>query len=206
MVKIRWWGNVFSDSSLLKYSEPKIGQSTGPGKIGLVHQCTGSFVVWRIMVVYVTLMRNLQAFLSSEGPLIGKAFAGCRKNVSARAFFSTAPPGNHKPSLKDIANEEVGAIKFSTSKANSRVCSVEKAMGSSYQRSWWEVLPFSLAGIAFLAWCFFRKETDTDKIMERTLSDHLPDIELFKAEPEDAEQPDNQLSKQRMVTPAIRDQ
>lgn len=134
------------------------------------------------------LVRNLHVFSSSNRHLFGTSFAGCRQYNSTRAF-STAPH-DQKSSLKEIENEEDGAIKFSTSKASGSVWSVEKALGGGHQKPWWKVLPLSLAAIAFLVWCILRKETEVDRIMGQTLSDHFPDLILSEAEPEeDAKKP-----------------
>ncbi|XP_069762721.1 ubiquinol-cytochrome c reductase complex assembly factor 4 [Narcine bancroftii] len=141
-----------------------------------------------MVVMCVVLARNLQAFSPSNRHLLGTAVACGRKNNSARAFFSTSP-GEHQSSSKDVKNEEAGTIKFSTSKANNHVWSVEKALGSDHQKPWWKVLPFSLAGIALVVWCFFRKETDVDRIMEQSLSDHFPDLKLSDAEPKEVKPP-----------------
>ncbi|XP_056153025.1 ubiquinol-cytochrome-c reductase complex assembly factor 4 [Lampris incognitus] len=77
-------------------------------------------------------------------------------------------------STKQEDEENNEPIKFSTSKANQHSWKVERSMGSHYQRPIWKVLPISLFGIGFLLWCAFREETDIDKMLEKTLYEHLP--------------------------------
>ncbi|XP_072337330.1 ubiquinol-cytochrome c reductase complex assembly factor 4 isoform X1 [Scyliorhinus torazame] len=116
---------------------------------------------------------------------LGATFTGFvprRNNNAAKAFFSTTP-GDDKSSPK--SNDNDGAIKFSTSKASYRVWTVDKSLGSNYQKPWWKVLPLSLAGIAFLIWCFLRKETEIDSTLDQTLLDHLPDFKKPAIEPEE---------------------
>ncbi|XP_073686890.1 ubiquinol-cytochrome c reductase complex assembly factor 4 [Garra rufa] len=67
-------------------------------------------------------------------------------------------------------------IQFSTSKASHRTWKVDRSMGSTYERPWWKVLPISLVGVGFLAWCIFRRESEIDDSLEKNLYEHLPGL------------------------------
>uniref|UniRef100_A0A8B9LA96 Si:ch211-231f6.6 n=1 Tax=Astyanax mexicanus TaxID=7994 RepID=A0A8B9LA96_ASTMX len=70
--------------------------------------------------------------------------------------------------------KDLQPIKFSTSKGSHRTWRVERSMGSTHQRPWWKVLPFSIMCVSFVLWCFLRKESDVDKALEKQLYEHLP--------------------------------
>ncbi|KAJ3608345.1 hypothetical protein NHX12_025393 [Muraenolepis orangiensis] len=97
--------------------------------------------------------------------------AGRLSNVRALTPTSTRAKSDEK--TDEVKDEP---IKFSTSKASHRTWKVNRAMGSQYQRPWQRVLPISIIGISFLLWCAFRKQTDIDAILEKTLYDHLPGL------------------------------
>ncbi|XP_042197045.1 protein CCSMST1 [Callorhinchus milii] len=78
-------------------------------------------------------------------------------------------------------------IKFSSSKASHRNWTVDRSMGSRFQRPWWQVLPISLFGIIFLTWCILREETKIDRMLEKALKDHLPGYEDLYEVPEESE-------------------
>ncbi|XP_067390473.1 ubiquinol-cytochrome c reductase complex assembly factor 4 [Emydura macquarii macquarii] len=73
-------------------------------------------------------------------------------------------------------SERSGPIPFSTSKASPRVWSVDRSMGSDYQRSWKKALPVSLLGIGLLLWCVFREETEIDKKLGDVLHEQVLDL------------------------------
>ncbi|KAL7874841.1 hypothetical protein SRHO_G00058110 [Serrasalmus rhombeus] len=79
-------------------------------------------------------------------------------------------------------------IKFSTSKGSHRTWKVERSMGSTHQRPWWQVLPFSVLGVSFLLWCFFRKESEIDQALEKQLFEYLPGLLTFMEEEEEKEE------------------
>ncbi|XP_067912207.1 protein CCSMST1-like [Heterodontus francisci] len=142
----------------------------------------------RMIAASVGFVRVIGIPSSSTRQQLGAAFtifAEQRNNNAAKTFFSTTP-GEHNSSPKDNKSKsDDGTIKFSTSKASYRVWTVDNSLGSDYQNPWWKVLPLSLAGIAFLLWCFLRKESEIDKVLERTLLDHFPDFNQPAAEPEE---------------------
>ena len=64
-------------------------------------------------------------------------------------------------------------------------------MGSTHQRPWWQVLPFSILGVSFILWCFFRKESEIDQALEKQLFEHLPGL-LTVMEEEEEEKEEEQ--------------
>ncbi|XP_041061668.1 protein CCSMST1 [Carcharodon carcharias] len=149
-----------------------------------------------MMAASVGLVRALGIPSLSTQRRLGVTFAGFvgqRNNNAAKTCFSTTP-GDDKSSSKDNkSNNDDGTLKFSTSKASYRVWTVNRSLGSDYQNTWWKVFSLSLAGIAFVVWCFLRKETEIDRTLEQTLLDHLPDFKQPTAEPEEH-------AKQRNIT------
>ncbi|XP_048477429.1 protein CCSMST1 isoform X1 [Rhincodon typus] len=155
----------------------------------------------RMMVAGVGLVRALRIPSPSTRHLFGPTFTGflgqsqdkssefsaskaCgRNNNEAKASFSTTS-GDQEFSPNNNKDGD-GTVKFSTSKASHHIWTVGKSMGSDYQNPWWKVLPLSLAGIAFLLWCFLREETEVDEILEHTLLDHLPEFKQLTPEPKE---------------------
>uniref|UniRef100_A0A8C8RQU2 Chromosome 16 open reading frame 91 n=1 Tax=Pelusios castaneus TaxID=367368 RepID=A0A8C8RQU2_9SAUR len=72
--------------------------------------------------------------------------------------------------------EQSGPIPFSTSKASPRAWSVDRSMGSDYERPWVKVLPVSLLGMGLLLWCYFREETEIDEKLGALLYEQVPDL------------------------------
>ncbi|XP_020378561.1 protein CCSMST1 isoform X2 [Rhincodon typus] len=140
----------------------------------------------RMMVAGVGLVRALRIPSPSTRHLFGPTFTGFlgqRNNNEAKASFSTTS-GDQEFSPNNNKDGD-GTVKFSTSKASHHIWTVGKSMGSDYQNPWWKVLPLSLAGIAFLLWCFLREETEVDEILEHTLLDHLPEFKQLTPEPKE---------------------
>ncbi|XP_043567565.1 protein CCSMST1 isoform X1 [Chiloscyllium plagiosum] len=151
----------------------------------------------RMVVAGVGLVRALGIPSPSTRHLFGPTFTGLmgkRSNNEVKTCFSTTS-GDHESSPNDNKGND-GTIKFSTSKASHRIWTVGKSMGSDYQNSWWKVLPLSLAGIAFLLWCFLRDETEVDKILEHTLLDHFPELKQLTPEPKEHNKQRNMAQKQ----------
>lgn len=100
-----------------------------------------------------------------------------RHPISARSLFVSQQQCAQSKSPSDDDDEPAPQpIKFSTSKASHRSWSVDRSLGSSYERPWWKVLPISVIGIGFLLWCLFRKESEIDKMLEAQLHEHFPDL------------------------------
>nr|XP_061807470.1 ubiquinol-cytochrome-c reductase complex assembly factor 4 [Nerophis lumbriciformis] len=76
--------------------------------------------------------------------------------------------------VQEEVNDE--PIRFSTSKASHRTWTVQRSLGSQYERPWWKVLPITVLGVSFLLWCAFREETDIDVQLEKELYQHLPGL------------------------------
>ncbi|XP_009893624.1 PREDICTED: protein CCSMST1 [Charadrius vociferus] len=81
--------------------------------------------------------------------------------------------GSSNASCGNITDE--GAIPFSTSKANPRVWSVGRSMGSDHERPWVKVLPLSLLCSGLLLWCAFREKTEIDERLEAIFSGQVVD-------------------------------
>ncbi|XP_063077647.1 ubiquinol-cytochrome-c reductase complex assembly factor 4 [Engraulis encrasicolus] len=104
--------------------------------------------------------------------------------VPARTLSASQSLLAKKPVVDD--DEETNQpIKFTTSKASHRSWSVDRSLGSTYQRPWWRVLPFSVVGVGFVVWCFWRSETEVDQILEKELYDHIPGLLANEEEEEE---------------------
>ncbi|KAL7886794.1 hypothetical protein AOLI_G00045150 [Acnodon oligacanthus] len=113
--------------------------------------------------------------------------------LSVTSHFCTkslkSPGGNEEDELSK-------PIKFSTSRGSHRTWKVERSMGSTHQRPWWRVLPFSILGVSFLLWSFFRKESDIDRALEKQLFEYLPGLLTFMEEEEEKEEQNEALKKE----------
>ncbi|KAG9276189.1 protein CCSMST1 [Astyanax mexicanus] len=109
----------------------------------------------------------------------GSSALQCIRPCTVRALSVTSHcSAKSKGSSGSNENNEVNSepIKFSTSKGSHRTWRVERSMGSTHQRPWWKVLPFSIMCVSFVLWCFLRKESDVDKALEKQLYEHLPGL------------------------------
>ncbi|KAG6922708.1 chromosome 16 orf 91 [Chelydra serpentina] len=101
---------------------------------------------------------------------------------------------SRQPGPEDAAESESSRpIPFSSSKASPRVWSVDRSMGSDYQRPWVKVLPVSLLGIGLLLWCVFREEAEVDKQLGAVFHEQVPG--LVDETPEDKVLPPSQQEK-----------
>ncbi|KAL2078269.1 hypothetical protein ACEWY4_025954 [Coilia grayii] len=126
----------------------------------------------------------LARYQTCRGIFMNGSHAASRYPVSVRTLSASQRLWAKKP-LEDDDEPIPEPIKFSTSKASHRTWSVDRSLGSSYQRPWWRVLPLSLMGVAFLLWCVFRSESEVDQILEKELYEHLPGL-LSDEEEEEA--------------------
>nr|XP_006010232.1 PREDICTED: protein CCSMST1 [Latimeria chalumnae] len=94
--------------------------------------------------------------------------------ICASNGLSTTPADDKRSQSSNAEEENLGPIKFSTSRASHRVWTVERSLGSDHKKPWWKVLPVSFLGIGFLIWCIFRKETEIDEQLEKSLYEQLP--------------------------------
>ncbi|XP_059509988.1 ubiquinol-cytochrome-c reductase complex assembly factor 4 [Stegostoma tigrinum] len=158
----------------------------------------------RMMLAGVGLVRALKIPSPSTHHFFRPTFTGFlgqRNNNEAKVSFSTTP--GDQESWPNNNKDGDGPVKFSTSKASHRIWTVGKSMGSDYQNPWWKVLPLSLAGIAFLLWCFLREETEVDEILERTLLDHLSEFKQLTPEPKEHTKQRNVAQNQNTADPGI---
>ncbi|KAG9349871.1 hypothetical protein JZ751_026224 [Albula glossodonta] len=82
-----------------------------------------------------------------------------------------------RPQEEEYDEEEIKPpIKFTTSKASHHSWTVDRSLGSDYQRPWWKVLPVSVFCVGVLLWCVFRDETEVDQRLEEHLYKHLPEL------------------------------
>ncbi|XP_029803648.1 protein CCSMST1 [Suricata suricatta] len=97
------------------------------------------------------------------------------------------PPGVRAQGQPAAAAEEEDdpnrPIRFSSSKATPSRWTVQQSLGGEQQRPWWRVLPFSLALMALVAWCYFRQETSADRWLKQVLGEEEPEPDEGSQEP-----------------------
>ncbi|XP_051023873.1 protein CCSMST1 [Acomys russatus] len=97
------------------------------------------------------------------------------------------PPGGRSPAQPaDRAEEEEDPnlpTQFSSSKAVPVRWTVEHSLGKQQQRPWWKVLPFTLALVVMIMWCYLREEGSMDQWLRQVLGE------------EDEEEPDGHLEE-----------
>ncbi|KAM9817144.1 ubiquinol-cytochrome c reductase complex assembly factor 4 [Neosynchiropus ocellatus] len=81
---------------------------------------------------------------------------------------------------EEVNNEP---IKFSSSKASSKVWKVDRGMGSQSKRPLWKVLSVSVVCITFLLWCVLRDEKEVDELLGKQLNVQLPGLVPDEEEP-----------------------
>lgn len=116
-------------------------------------------------------------------PAAGAVRALVRARWAARNLHHL-PPGSRARaggSRAPVAGEEEDdpdhdrPIQFSSSRASPSRWTVEHSLGSEQQQPWWRVLPFSLALLLLLGWCFLREETSTDSWLRQILEEEEPE-------------------------------
>ncbi|XP_016092101.1 ubiquinol-cytochrome c reductase complex assembly factor 4 [Sinocyclocheilus grahami] len=117
---------------------------------------------------------HLSRFSLGHDGFTSRTLANLRPCASRMLSFTSQLNAKSRKPPDD--NEASKPIQFSTSKASHRSWKVDRSMGSSYQRPWWKVLPFSLVGVGFVVWCIFRRETEIDQSLEKNLHEHLPGL------------------------------
>ncbi|XP_012694704.2 protein CCSMST1 [Clupea harengus] len=123
------------------------------------------------------LICSLTRYRTCQGIFLNGGHTVPMHPISARSLFVSQQQCAQSKSPSDDDDEPAPQpIKFSTSKASHRSWSVDRSLGSSYERPWWKVLPISVIGIGFLLWCLFRKESEIDKMLEAQLHEHFPDL------------------------------
>nr|XP_044985922.1 protein CCSMST1 isoform X2 [Jaculus jaculus] len=99
------------------------------------------------------------------------------------ASRSLHPPlGGRSPAQPAAEEEEEEEelnrpLQFVSSKANPSRWSVEHSLGKEDQQPWWRVLPISLSLVFLIIWCYLRRESDSDRWMNRVSGEavHEPD-------------------------------
>ncbi|XP_006901985.1 PREDICTED: protein CCSMST1 [Elephantulus edwardii] len=71
-------------------------------------------------------------------------------------------------------------IPFSSSKANPSRWRVEHSLGKMQQRPWWKVLPLSFSLLAFVVWCYLRRESSSDAWLSEELEEEPEPRDRFE--------------------------
>ncbi|XP_049624314.1 protein CCSMST1 [Suncus etruscus] len=116
-------------------------------------------------------------------PAAGAVRALVRARWAARNLHHPRPASRARAggARASVAGEEEDdpdhdrPIQFSSSRASPSRWTVEHSLGREQQRPWWRVLPFSLALLLLIGWCFVREETSTDSWLRRILEEEEPE-------------------------------
>ncbi|XP_055460769.1 ubiquinol-cytochrome-c reductase complex assembly factor 4 [Psammomys obesus] len=77
-------------------------------------------------------------------------------------------------------------VQFSSSKAAPVRWTVDHSRGKQYQQPWWKVLPFTLALMVLIMWCYLRQESNKDQWLGQVLGEE--DEEESDGRPEEPEE------------------
>lgn len=98
------------------------------------------------------------------------------------------PPGGRTqahPADREEEKEDPNLpIQFSSSRAVPVRWSVEHSLGKQQQRPWWKVLPFTLALVVLIMWCYLRSEGSTDQWLRQVLGEEEEEPDGRPEEPE----------------------
>ncbi|XP_057682433.1 ubiquinol-cytochrome-c reductase complex assembly factor 4 [Corythoichthys intestinalis] len=122
-----------------------------------------------------TFIRHINSSMRSQLRVIYPLVSFIRNGQSVRLLSVNyhLRAKRNEPVQEEVNDEP---IRFSTSKASHRTWTVQRSLGSQYERPWWKVLPITVLGVSFLLWCAFREETDIDVQLEKELYQHLPGL------------------------------